>query len=165
MISTSPSDGPSDGPPPSPVPFSPRAFTGARHSSDTELLLAVATGSRTALAHVTAIDGDELADADGLCDGDSDAPPDGPLAEPLRDGLGDELAAGIDDGPSVAEPDIRADGLDDGLVEALAGAILRCAAWHGTPQVRITPAGPRRLCSALRRHTAGGRGLNPVPIR
>ena len=145
MISTSPSDGPSDGPPPSPVPFSPRAFTGARHSSDTELLLAVATGSRTALAHVTAIDGDELADADGLCDGDSDAPPDGPLAEPLRDGLGDELAAGIDDGPSVAEPDIRADGLDDGLVEA-----------STTPVLVDGAADPTRSCRASERSEGDG---------
>ena len=55
--------------------------------------------------------------------------------------------------------------IDDALLASLAGAILRCAAWHGTPQVRILQAGPRRLCSALRARTAGSRRQNPVPIR
>jgi hypothetical protein len=51
------------------------------------------------------------------------------------------------------------------MVEALAGAIQRCASWHGTPQVCITPARPRRLCSALRKHTSAAGHWNPVPIR
>jgi uncharacterized protein len=55
--------------------------------------------------------------------------------------------------------------VDDGMVEALAGAIQRCASWHGTPQVCITPARPRRLCSALRKHTSAAGHWNPVPIR
>lgn len=137
---------PSDVPPPSSVPSSLRAFSGARHSSDTELLPAATPSSRTAVAHVTTIDGDELVDADGLCDADSDAPPDGPLAEALRDGLGDELGAGIDDGLAVAEPDIRADGLSVGLVES-----------STTPALDDGAADPTRSCRASER--AEGDGL------
>lgn len=122
------------------MPSSSRALSGACHSNDTELLPAAVPSSRTAVAHVTAIDGDGPVDADGLGDADSDAPPDGPLAEPLRDGLGDELAAGIDDGPSVAEPDIRADGLDVGLVES-----------STTPALVDGAADPTRSCRASER--------------
>ncbi len=109
------------------------------------MLLAAIASSRTAVAHATAIDGDELADADGLCDGDSDAPPDGPLSEALRDGTGDELAAGIDGGSAVAEPDIRADGLDDGLVES-----------STIPALDDGAADPTRSCRASERSEGDG---------
>ena len=40
---------------------------------------------------------------------------------------------------------------DDALVADMAGAIARCAAWHGTPTVRITRTQPAKLAAPLRR--------------
>lgn len=59
------------------------------------------------------------------------------------------------------EPGVPADAP---RVEAIAGAIARCAQWHGTPDVRIAPTRPRALGTALRRHFPARRRANPVPI-
>ena len=112
VISTVLSDAPSE----APVPSASLAFTGGRHSSDTELLPAATSRSRTSLAHATPIDGDELADAVGLADAVSDAPPEGSLPDELGDALGIGLAE--------IEPDIRGDGLDDGLAESWTTPVL-----------------------------------------
>ena len=58
------------------------------------------------------------------------------------------------------EPGVRA---DDALVEALAGAVQRCADWHATPAVRIGQTDPPRLASTLRKMLAGKAGPGPVP--
>ena len=55
------------------------------------------------------------------------------------------------------EPGVR---VDEPLLQALAGAIQRCADWHATPVVRIGQTDPKRLGSALRRALAA----RPVPI-
>ena len=39
---------------------------------------------------------------------------------------------------------------DDALVQALAGAIQRCASWHRTPVIRIGPTRPQRLGAGVR---------------
>lgn len=54
--------------------------------------------------------------------------------------------------------------VDEALVEALAGAILRCAHWHATPAVRLAPTRPRALGAALRKHIHAKSRQNPVPI-
>ncbi len=46
------------------------------------------------------------------------------------------------------EDGVRLDGDD---VQALAGALQRCADWHGTPQVQVTRCQPARLRAALMR--------------
>ena len=46
------------------------------------------------------------------------------------------------------EPGVTA---DESLVDALAGALLRCAHWHGTPAVRVAKTSPHRFGAALRR--------------
>ena len=40
--------------------------------------------------------------------------------------------------------------IEEDLLTALAGAIQRCAHWHGTPAVRVTSASPRRLGAVIR---------------
>ena len=40
---------------------------------------------------------------------------------------------------------------DEALVADMAAAIMRCAAWHGTPTVRITRTQPAKLAAPLRR--------------
>ena len=57
------------------------------------------------------------------------------------------------------EPGVR---VDEALVEALAGAIRRCADWHATPSVQIGQTQPPRLGGALRRVL--GRKGGPVPV-
>lgn len=41
--------------------------------------------------------------------------------------------------------------LDDGFARALAGAVVRCARWHGTPRVVVQCTSPQRLAPVLRR--------------
>lgn len=59
------------------------------------------------------------------------------------------------------EPGIPA---DEDRAAALAGAIARCARWHGTPEVRVTAPQMRRFCAALRRLLDRPPSRNPVPI-
>ena len=54
---------------------------------------------------------------------------------------------------------------DEERVDALAAAITRCAAWHGTPAAHITFTQPRRLGAALRRQISVKKWQNPVQIR
>jgi uncharacterized protein YcaQ len=44
--------------------------------------------------------------------------------------------------------------LDDALAERIAGAIHACAAWHGTPRVRLRRVMPREAAAVLRRALA-----------
>jgi uncharacterized protein YcaQ len=53
---------------------------------------------------------------------------------------------------------------DEVLVEALAGAIQRCADWHATPAVRIVQSHPQRLSGALRKALRSQSVAGPVPI-
>jgi uncharacterized protein YcaQ len=70
-----------------------------------------------------------------------------------REGLFEVKAVHLEPGAPVS----------DGFVAGLAGALYECAAWHGTPEVRVRRSDPPELAAALRSASADTATSVPTP--